>query len=403
MNTRFLAELEQSAPDHLKNLRKPSSRGFVHVLHRDELLAASDATREVVDRAVRRHELVLLIKGFISADDPVRAWGASPLTHFADREYEFYAPPPLMRSQQWLHATLREMAAGAKYYLGFDTCLCGHNPIFADHIERLLGSAPLVSGLLMDPSRYTHAFVYHGHEFQALQHQSSDLDFALQISGAKLWRFLKPEASAHILPTPTPGIPNVSYSMYALIGRMADDVASGGGGGGDRGGHGGGSRTRTVRVDGGGGSGARTTVRVDPPPPVPACPPLTADDVELAPTSAAAPSNSSAAPSLPVEWIDVLVEAGDLLYFPPHFWHEVHNVGDGYGLMVGVRPATIGSWTAVLRHLRDALLAPALSPPLRAHKLATFWRAAWGRLGIMLVGWRHGHPKEFAICTKHVD
>lgn len=36
--------------------------------------------------------------------------------------------------------------------------------------------------------------------------------------------------------------------------------------------------------------------------------------------------------------IDVYTEPGDLMYFPPHWWHEVHNIDEGFGLAFGFRP-----------------------------------------------------------------
>jgi len=39
-----------------------------------------------------------------------------------------------------------------------------------------------------------------------------------------------------------------------------------------------------------------------------------------------------------IPYSEVLVRPGDLLVFPEHWWHEVHNVEDeGYGLMIGFR------------------------------------------------------------------
>lgn len=36
--------------------------------------------------------------------------------------------------------------------------------------------------------------------------------------------------------------------------------------------------------------------------------------------------------------VDVLTEPGDLMYFPAHWWHEVHNEGDEFGFAFGFRP-----------------------------------------------------------------
>jgi len=40
-----------------------------------------------------------------------------------------------------------------------------------------------------------------------------------------------------------------------------------------------------------------------------------------------------------IPYVDVATNPGDLLFFPPHWWHEVHNVHpDAFGLAVGFRP-----------------------------------------------------------------
>jgi hypothetical protein len=38
-----------------------------------------------------------------------------------------------------------------------------------------------------------------------------------------------------------------------------------------------------------------------------------------------------------IPYQDVIVEPGDLMYFPEHWWHEVHNLDQGFGLMIGFR------------------------------------------------------------------
>lgn len=40
-----------------------------------------------------------------------------------------------------------------------------------------------------------------------------------------------------------------------------------------------------------------------------------------------------------IPYVDVVVEAGDLVYFPEYYWHEVHNVHpDEFGCIIGFRP-----------------------------------------------------------------
>merc|ERR1719300_1775909 len=40
-----------------------------------------------------------------------------------------------------------------------------------------------------------------------------------------------------------------------------------------------------------------------------------------------------------IPYVDVATTPGDLLFFPPHWWHEVHNIHpDAFGLAVGFRP-----------------------------------------------------------------
>lgn len=72
-----------------------------------------------------------------------------------------------------------------------------------------------------------------------------------------------------------------------------------------------------------------------------------------------------------VPYVEVVARAGDMMFFPEYWWHEVHNVGgdESFGLMCGLRltpsPAAL---------LREALLPSCLSgvdPVLGWHKLAT--------------------------------
>jgi hypothetical protein len=36
--------------------------------------------------------------------------------------------------------------------------------------------------------------------------------------------------------------------------------------------------------------------------------------------------------------IDVITEPGDLMYFPPLWWHEVHNLAPDFGFGIALRP-----------------------------------------------------------------
>jgi uncharacterized protein YggT (Ycf19 family) len=43
-------------------------------------------------------------------------------------------------------------------------------------------------------------------------------------------------------------------------------------------------------------------------------------------------------PDAGIPYIDVTTDAGDMLFFPAHWWHEVHNNEDGVGIAFGFRP-----------------------------------------------------------------
>merc|ERR1712117_996932 len=64
-------------------------------------------------------------------------------------------------------------------------------------------------------------------------------------------------------------------------------------------------------------------------------------------------------------YVDVAVGPGDLMYFPPHYWHEVHNDGPvgGFGLAIGLRPKRIFE-------IKQFLLPFLMPESLAFHKLA---------------------------------
>jgi hypothetical protein len=39
-----------------------------------------------------------------------------------------------------------------------------------------------------------------------------------------------------------------------------------------------------------------------------------------------------------IPFVDVTTEPGDLMFFPAHWWHEVHNLYDNHGIAFGLRP-----------------------------------------------------------------
>lgn len=39
-----------------------------------------------------------------------------------------------------------------------------------------------------------------------------------------------------------------------------------------------------------------------------------------------------------IPYVDVTTDEGDMMFFPAHWWHEVHNNGDNWGLAFGFRP-----------------------------------------------------------------
>ena len=67
-----------------------------------------------------------------------------------------------------------------------------------------------------------------------------------------------------------------------------------------------------------------------------------------------------------VPFQEVLAEPGDILYFPDHCWHEVHNLEEGPGLMCGLRFHYSNRALA-----REVLLREHISPSLAWHKLSS--------------------------------
>jgi hypothetical protein len=72
---------------------------------------------------------------------------------------------------------------------------------------------------------------------------------------------------------------------------------------------------------------------------------------------------------------DVIVEPGDLMYFPEHWWHEVHNLDQGFGLMIGFRyipnffqqvlwpPSFFGFYTSMRQHKLISLIDGVVNRP----------------------------------------
>jgi hypothetical protein len=65
-----------------------------------------------------------------------------------------------------------------------------------------------------------------------------------------------------------------------------------------------------------------------------------------------------------IPYVDVATEAGDLIFFPPHWWHEVHNLYEGvFGIACGFRPKR------TIKRLPLEVALPFLAgPSLTSHK-----------------------------------
>ena len=67
-----------------------------------------------------------------------------------------------------------------------------------------------------------------------------------------------------------------------------------------------------------------------------------------------------------IPFVEVLAEPGDILFFPEHLWHEVHNVEEGPGLMCGLR----SSYTP-RRLLKQVFNRDGISRSLAWHKFSS--------------------------------
>jgi len=82
-----------------------------------------------------------------------------------------------------------------------------------------------------------------------------------------------------------------------------------------------------------------------------------------------------------IPYVDVVSETGDLMYFPPHWWHHVQNLEDGIGIGIGFRP------------FDDAI---------GAVKGALFpWTTRYGALNTHRMGFVLGGIKRFLISKIH--
>lgn len=69
-------------------------------------------------------------------------------------------------------------------------------------------------------------------------------------------------------------------------------------------------------------------------------------------------------PSAGIPYIDVTSDAGDLMFFPAHWWHEVHNNEDGVGIAFGFRPKADFLFAAF-----DSLFPLHAQPSIPAHRV----------------------------------
>lgn len=70
-----------------------------------------------------------------------------------------------------------------------------------------------------------------------------------------------------------------------------------------------------------------------------------------------------------IPFTKVFTEPGDLLFFPAHWWHEVHNVQEGLGFAVGLRPVRM---QALFKQLASSMVPFLNAPGAQIIRLALF-------------------------------
>ena len=289
-NREFLEE----NPLDLDRLRNPESTDSMLVVLPEDL--EREEGRVEVKETLARKERVVLFKAFFKGETELLKWGREPAKHFANKPYVFNVSqddPQANAATGLLELdllpALEKMAAMERVYLGFSVTLAEDNPAFRGHLERILFKLADLMPPGPDIRRYfTHSFLYHGNQYQALLHQATTPDFTFQIANSKYWRFVMRKWSPIMRSIPATGIPGVILSRHDLIHKT----------------------------------------------------------------------------DIPFQ--EVLAEPGDILFFPEHTWHEVHNIEDGPGLMCGLRSQY------PTRKIFNELLRPkGMSPSLAWHKFSS--------------------------------